>query len=153
MGGKKGRKFTSSRLGDTRAMLALVEKLNLSGKSKIESAAMKRQMVADWCRLLGEQINNSGSKRPAVAVVEPAPQAAAIDPGAGLAPRVRQTLARLLAGDSEKQIALHLRVSPHTVHVYVKAIYRSFNVNSRGELLAIFVAPAHRASISLPSRP
>ena len=57
-----------------------------------------------------------------------------------LSPRLRQTLERLLAGDSEKQIARHLGLSPHTVHVYVKALYRGFGVSSRGELLARFVA-------------
>jgi DNA-binding NarL/FixJ family response regulator len=56
-----------------------------------------------------------------------------------LSPRMRQTLDRLLAGDSEKQIAGRLGVSKNTVHVYVKALYRTFNVCSRGELLARFI--------------
>ena len=41
--------------------------------------------------------------------------------------------------DSWKQIAAHLGVSKHTVHVYVKALYRKYNVSSRGELLAKWV--------------
>ena len=53
-----------------------------------------------------------------------------------MSPRQRQTLRRLLAGDSEKQVAINLGVSRHTVHVYVKALYRHFEVASRGELLA-----------------
>jgi DNA-binding CsgD family transcriptional regulator len=57
-----------------------------------------------------------------------------------LPPRQRQTLDRLLAGDSEKQIAARLQVSKHTVHIYVKSLYRRFGVCSRGELLAQFVA-------------
>lgn len=61
---------------------------------------------------------------------------------AGLSPRVRQTLDRLLEGDSEKQIAAKLGVSRHTVHVYIKNLYRHFSVNSRGELLARFVRRA-----------
>jgi DNA-binding NarL/FixJ family response regulator len=56
-----------------------------------------------------------------------------------LSPRMQQTLERLLAGDSEKQIAHRLGVSRNTIHVYVKALYRGFEVNSRGELLARFV--------------
>ena len=52
---------------------------------------------------------------------------------------MRQTLERLLAGDSEKEIAVRLRLSPHTVHVYVKSLYRRFGVCSRGELFARFV--------------
>jgi DNA-binding CsgD family transcriptional regulator len=79
-------------------------------------------MVAEFCRLLGSSYS------------APPP-----DLAAGLSPRHEQTLRRLLAGDSEKQIARHLGVSHHTVHVYVKALYRHFDVSSRGELLARFV--------------
>jgi DNA-binding CsgD family transcriptional regulator len=50
--------------------------------------------------------------------------------------RHRQTLHRLMEGDSEKQVARHLGVSPHTVHVYVKCLFHTFNVSSRGELMA-----------------
>ena len=57
----------------------------------------------------------------------------------GLSPRLRQTLDRLLLGDSEKQVALHLGLSRPTVHQYVTDLYRRFGVNSRGELLARFV--------------
>ncbi len=56
-----------------------------------------------------------------------------------LSRRLRQTLERLLAGDSEKQVAAHLHLSPHTVHVYVKALYRRYDASSRGELLSRFV--------------
>lgn len=63
---------------------------------------------------------------------------------AALAPRVRQTLDRMLAGDSEKEIGVCLGVSRHTVHVYVKMLYRHFDVNSRGELLSRFVLEAYR---------
>jgi DNA-binding NarL/FixJ family response regulator len=57
----------------------------------------------------------------------------------GLAPRLRQTLDLLLAGDSEKRIALKLGLKPNSIHSYVKVLYRRFNVTSRGELLAKFV--------------
>jgi DNA-binding CsgD family transcriptional regulator len=50
--------------------------------------------------------------------------------------RHRQTLHRLMEGDSEKQVARYLGVSPHTVHVYIKHIFRAFAVSSRGELMA-----------------
>jgi DNA-binding NarL/FixJ family response regulator len=52
---------------------------------------------------------------------------------------MRQTLDRLLVGESEKQIASHLALSRNTVHVYVTALYREFKVNSRAELLAKFL--------------
>jgi DNA-binding CsgD family transcriptional regulator len=53
-----------------------------------------------------------------------------------LSPRLRQTLACLIEGDSEKQVAARLGLSPTTVHEYVTALYRRFGVQSRGELLA-----------------
>ena len=56
-----------------------------------------------------------------------------------LSPRLRETLDCLLAGSSEKGIAQELRLSPHTVHGYVKLIYRHFQVKSRAQLLAQWV--------------
>jgi DNA-binding CsgD family transcriptional regulator len=58
------------------------------------------------------------------------------DPGTALPPRLQQTLTELLAGSSEKQIALKLELSRHTIHNYVKALHQRFGVSSRGELLA-----------------
>jgi DNA-binding CsgD family transcriptional regulator len=58
------------------------------------------------------------------------------DPDTALPPRLQQTLAELLAGSSEKQIALKLELSRHTIHNYVKALHQRFGVSSRGELLA-----------------
>jgi DNA-binding CsgD family transcriptional regulator len=59
--------------------------------------------------------------------------------GLALTPRQRQTLQLLLAGQSEKQIAARLSLSPNTVHHYIKAIHRHFRVSSRSELLARWV--------------
>ncbi|XXX81759.1 helix-turn-helix transcriptional regulator [Sorangium sp. So ce134] len=56
---------------------------------------------------------------------------------AGLSPRLRDALRGLARGLSEKEIAAELRISPHTVHDYVKALHRHFGVQSRGELLAL----------------
>jgi DNA-binding CsgD family transcriptional regulator len=53
-----------------------------------------------------------------------------------LSPRERQTLDGLLDGLAEKQIAASLGLSRHTVHEYVKALYRRFDVTSRAELVA-----------------
>jgi DNA-binding CsgD family transcriptional regulator len=55
----------------------------------------------------------------------------------GLSPRQRDTLDCLLSGHSEKGAAQRLGLSVHTVHVYVKALYRAFGVRSRAELLAL----------------
>jgi len=50
--------------------------------------------------------------------------------------RARQTLNYLLRGDSEKQIATRLKLSRHTVHDYVKLVYKRLMVSSRAELMA-----------------
>ncbi len=58
----------------------------------------------------------------------------------GLSVRRRTVLARLLAGDAEKQAAAALGIGQSTVHDHVKALHRHFGVQSRAELLAYFIA-------------
>ncbi len=55
-----------------------------------------------------------------------------------LSPRARATLEHLLRGASDKEIAAHLTLSPHTVHQYIKTIYRAYGVHSRWELISLF---------------
>ena len=86
----------------------------------------KRRLVADLCRMLGERAQQPSSPTPPAQT-------------GSLSPRLSQTLDALLAGDSEKQIAQKLSISQHTVHVYVKTLYKGFGVSSRGELLARFI--------------
>jgi DNA-binding CsgD family transcriptional regulator len=62
------------------------------------------------------------------------------DPAVGLSPRLRRTLDCLLDGDSEKQAAVRMGISPHTAHQYVKELYLHFGVASRGELHARYAA-------------
>jgi DNA-binding CsgD family transcriptional regulator len=66
---------------------------------------------------------------------ESSANAAEPDPEA-LSPRLRQTLACLMEGDSEKQAAARLGLSRPTVHQYVTTLYRIFGVGSRPQLLA-----------------
>lgn len=92
---------------------------------------VKRELVAAWCKMALPESTGPGNGR---AVGGPKADHAT------LPPRMRETLQHLLTGDSEKQIALKLKISQHTVHVYVKRLYRHYGANSRGELLARFVA-------------
>jgi DNA-binding CsgD family transcriptional regulator len=55
---------------------------------------------------------------------------------ATLAPRVRATLDGLLAGYADKEIAVSLGISPHTIHQYVKSIFDAYGVSSRSQLLS-----------------
>jgi DNA-binding CsgD family transcriptional regulator len=68
-----------------------------------------------------------------------------------LPPRLRPVLRRLLAGDAEKEAALKLGLSPHTIHEYAKLLYRTYSVNSRSELLAQFVGFANQDPHSIAS--
>jgi len=63
-----------------------------------------------------------------VSATEPSPEK--------LSRRLRQTLACLLEGESEKQVAARLSLSHATTHQYVTALYRRFGVQSRAQLLA-----------------
>ncbi len=51
--------------------------------------------------------------------------------------RLRQVLWLLCLGRSEKEIAIQLALSTHTVHNHVRRLYESLGVHSRRELLAI----------------
>ena len=59
-----------------------------------------------------------------------------------LSPRLRQTFMCLIEGDSEKQIASRLGLSHATAHQYVTTLYRLFNVQSRGQLMASVIKGA-----------
>ena len=55
--------------------------------------------------------------------------------------RQHAVLKGLLTGANERAIAKKMRLSVHTVHHHVKAIYRSLAVHSRHELLSKFIHP------------
>ena len=75
--------------------------------------------------------------------------AAAAEPSLeDLTPRQREVLDLLLDGDAEKQIATTLGISRATVHEYVTALYRHFEVSSRAELLAHFIGRARPARVT-----
>jgi DNA-binding CsgD family transcriptional regulator len=57
-----------------------------------------------------------------------------------LSPCQREVLRFLARGMSESEIATQTGRSYHTVHNHVRVIYRVFNVNTRGRLLAIMNA-------------
>jgi DNA-binding CsgD family transcriptional regulator len=84
----------------------------------------------------------------------------ATEPSPGtLSRRLRQTLACLVEGDSEKQVAVRLGISATTVHQYVTDLYRRFGVQSRSQLLAHVLRRSRRAdwaqslSTTQPERP
>ena len=139
------RSYRSARVGNLAAAARLMGALDRAADDPV---ARQRRLVADLCRMLDPTPgrlngNGNGHSSPEAAHTNGKRQPPNGDgprpPVQGLSPRMHQTLQRLLAGDSEKQIAQHLDRSPHTIHVYVKQLYRHFGVCSRGELLACFV--------------
>ena len=60
----------------------------------------------------------------------------AFSPRRRLSPRLRDTLDALLTGATDKEIAAQLRLSPHTVRQYVKALFKAYRVTGRGQLIA-----------------
>jgi DNA-binding NarL/FixJ family response regulator len=121
------------------AMLRALRPLHGCGP---DVALERRRLLADVFRLVGGQ---SFGPHAVVTrfVVEPGARGGGTRrssaKAAVLPPRLQQTLNFLLDGDSEKQVAQRLNLSPHTVHVYVKKLYRQFEVRSRAELLALLV--------------
>jgi DNA-binding CsgD family transcriptional regulator len=61
---------------------------------------------------------------------------ATVPDGSELRGRSREVLAWLLNGLSEKEIAVLLRLSRHTVHGHVKKIYDRYGVESHPQLMA-----------------
>lgn len=122
----------SGRLGDVSALARIVKALPSNAPDSLQH---KRRMIAEFCKLLGAQFS------------KPKP-----DPTLGLSPRHIQTLQRMLKGDGEKQVAQHLGVSKHTVHVYVKALYLHFGVNTRGELFSLFVKAPEVVEKAVPTK-
>jgi DNA-binding NarL/FixJ family response regulator len=114
------------RVGDMKAILRIMRPLD---GALPDPVLRRRRLVADLCRLVGMSVGaelaprNSPGKEPSRVADN-------------LPPRLAQTLELLLIGASEKQVANQMNLSRHTVHGYVKALYRLYGVSSRGELLA-----------------
>jgi DNA-binding CsgD family transcriptional regulator len=65
----------------------------------------------------------------------------------------RRVFEMLLTGQPEKIVARQLRLSPHTVHNHVRAIFRVCEVHSRTELLAKYVLENTAKKPSQQGRP
>jgi len=61
---------------------------------------------------------------------------------ADLTDRQTEVLHLVLAGFSEKQIARKLHRSNHTIHSHIQDLYRRFDVQTRAELMALFIDEA-----------
>jgi hypothetical protein len=103
-----------------RSLVGVAEKLQIDGQ---DAADRMRRLVVEFCKALGTHVSGPDN----------------LGTELKLPTRLRQTLQGLIKGDSEKQIAFKLGISQHTVHVYVKQLYKRLRVSSRGELMAKFM--------------
>lgn len=62
-----------------------------------------------------------------------------------LTPRERDVLRQLLRGLAEKEVAHELGLASRTLHHHVTALYRKLGVQSRAELMALFLGTLRRA--------
>lgn len=114
------------RMGNMKSILKIMRPLD----STIPDPVLRRRrLVADLCRLVGMSVGAEFSSQPLRA-------RGVSDQKPDLPPRLIQTLELLLSGSSEKQVARKMNLSRHTVHGYVKSLYRHYRVSSRAELLA-----------------
>jgi DNA-binding CsgD family transcriptional regulator len=65
--------------------------------------------------------------------------------GPALSPRERETLAGLLRGGSDKEIAAELGIRRSTVNKHVMAVFRGYGVTSRAQLIARLLGGRFRA--------
>jgi DNA-binding CsgD family transcriptional regulator len=119
--------------GDIAAMLRVMRPLN----GNLPDATLgRRRLLADLCRFIGVKVGTLPPEALGLPRETPATSPVPASSPLELSPRQEQTLQLLLNGDSEKQVARKLELSRHTIHVYVKELYRRFEVSSRAELLA-----------------
>ena len=70
------------------------------------------------------------------------PATTAASDGGELSERERQVLDLLSHGHPEKQIADRLKISPHTVHTYIRRIYEKLHVNCRTDAVVKYLGAA-----------
>jgi DNA-binding CsgD family transcriptional regulator len=110
------------------------------------AAPAMRDAITEFLRRLDDGPFDEGDRellRSALALGESDPRSSSVELVAApkLRRRHKETLDCLLTGATEKEIAVQLGLSVHTVHQYVKAIYRRFRVTSRAQLMASRLRP------------
>lgn len=70
-----------------------------------------------------------------------------------LTPAQLRVMTCILAGHSEKEIGRKLGISHHTVHNHIREIYSQMKVQSRAELLSLFIPPKLPDGVQFLRRP
>lgn len=101
--------------------------------------ALTRAPTSQGWFSLQAQLLDEGAAGDVVVTLQPAPAAELLPALAqwyGISSRERMVIAQALEGQSAKQIARRLNLSPHTVNDHFKAVYRKTGVSGREELIA-----------------
>lgn len=110
-----------------------------AGQDPLELAARSRARTrsGSWLLLYGTQLSGGADGRTAV-IIQPTARsevAPLVALAYGLSDRERQVMQLCMQGQSTKQMAKVLQVSPYTVQDHLKSIFEKTGVSSRGELV------------------
>lgn len=89
-----------------------------------------------WCRVSGCSTDPQAPARESVWAFEPLEHAAG--PSTALSPREREVMAQLATGQTAKEIARTLGLSPRTVEMHRARLLRKLGVRTTAQLLAAF---------------
>ena len=110
-----------------------------AGHDPIEASARSRVQTrsGSWLLLYGTRLSGGGDGRTAVIIQSAAPHEVAplVALAYGLSDRESQVTRLCLRGQSTKEMAATLGVSPYTVQDHLKSIFDKTGVRSRGELV------------------
>jgi DNA-binding NarL/FixJ family response regulator len=128
---------------DARRDRAMLERATAAVRDSLLEAAQAAAEASRRARALAEALDQSltmlasddsvRASRPAVT------QFNALSPAAGLSDREREVLTHVAAGQSNKDIARELYLSPNTVKSHVSSLLRKLNAHSRAQLATFAV--------------
>lgn len=120
-------------------VVAALTRASSVGRDPVEVSARSRVQTRSgaWLLLYGTRLSGGAGGRTAVIIQPAAPNEVAplVALAYGLSDRECQVTRLCLRGQSTKQMATTLGVSPYTVQDYLKSIFDKTGVRSRGELV------------------
>ncbi|MDQ1537509.1 MAG: hypothetical protein QOE58_1902 [Actinomycetota bacterium] len=120
-------------------VVAALTRTSGAGQDPVEVSARARAQTrsGDWLLLYGTRLSGGAGGRTAVIIQPAAPNEVAplVALAYGLSERECQVTRLSLQGQSTKQMATTLKVSPYTVQDHLKSIFDKTGVRTRGELV------------------
>lgn len=124
--------------GESKALQAVAAAARASGPDPIETRARSRVRTrsGEWLLLYGSRLSGAGDRT--AVVLQPATRhevAPLVALAYGLSEREREVARLCMQGQSTKQMAHQLAMSPYTVQDHLKSIFAKTGARSRGELV------------------